>query len=205
MRDFCYTFAVDAPYPQRGHRYTLEEYLRLEELSSEKHEFHGGFVFATPPVYPDRPDAHDRIVRNTRTAMMARLDQRFRLVGGESMPALSAPDLAIVTVEREQPVLIFEVLSAATELVDRVEKFDRLRSVPSFREYALISQTHHHLTQFNRLPSGQWALRDFAKTDDIVHLESVGVDLPLREVFAGVTFLTLEEVLKLPEQPEWND
>lgn len=57
------------------------------------------------------------------------------------------------------PSVIIEVLSPATEDVDRTDKWRDYQRIPSLQEYVLVSQ-HPRIEIFRRLPSGAWEYRD---------------------------------------------
>ncbi len=47
------------------------------------------------------------------------------------------------------PILIVEVLSPSTEAYDRGDKFRKYRSIASFCEYLLVSQTEPYIEQYH--------------------------------------------------------
>ena len=51
------------------------------------------------------------------------------------------------------PLLIVEVLSPSTEGYDRGEKFRKYRSIPSLREYILISQSEAYIEHYSKSDS----------------------------------------------------
>ncbi len=78
------------------------------------------------------------------------------------------------------------MLSPSTELYDRTTKFRRLMARQSFQEYVLIAQDEPRIEAVFRHPDGVWRMRYVVGTDQLIRLESLGVDVPLAEVFAGV-------------------
>ncbi len=87
------------------------------------------------------------------------------------------------------PRVVFEVLSPSTERYDRTRKADRYREVESLQEYVLVSQVEPRVETYYRSEAGVWSfgptVTDLAAA---VRLRSVGVDLPLAEVYARVVF-----------------
>ena len=76
------------------------------------------------------------------------------------------PDVTIVCGQREieddtllNPHVIFEVLSDSTEAYDRGDKFEHYRTLPSFKEYVLVSQHKVHVDHFVKQPDGSWLMR----------------------------------------------
>ena len=86
------------------------------------------------------------------------------------------------------PKVIFEALSPSTEAYDRGGKFRRYRSLPTLEEYVLIS-TMEPLVEVYARPD--WALRSYEGLDATARLESVDLDLPLRELYADLTWPVL--------------
>jgi Uma2 family endonuclease len=81
------------------------------------------------------------------------------------------------------PVLLVEVLSDATRDYDRGEKFELYKAIPTLREYLLVDPSRVLVEQHERSADGTWRVRMHENLDDVVRLESVPVELPLREVY----------------------
>ena len=60
------------------------------------------------------------------------------------------------------PAAVFEVLSDSTERFDRGEKFAGYRSIPSLREFVLISQHERRVEHYARRDDGAWVLQEIA-------------------------------------------
>ncbi len=84
------------------------------------------------------------------------------------------------------PTLLIEVLSESTESHDRGLKFERYAEIESFREYVLINQAEAVVTTFLRRDNGDWRIDHHRGLDTVARLDSIGVELPLAEVYAGV-------------------
>ena len=82
--------------------------------------------------------------------------------------------------------VIVEVLSPSTEADDRGDKFARYRRIPSLCEYVLVNQDCLLVERFTRR-GDEWVLSEFDSLDQILRLESLGCDVPLREVYAKTT------------------
>ncbi|HSO76344.1 MAG TPA: Uma2 family endonuclease, partial [Blastocatellia bacterium] len=119
------------------HRYTLEEYLALEQKSDARHEFWDGEIFAMS----GGTLGHEIIMNNVHNLFRGELRKRGCTIFGSNMQIKvpSAPpdryaDGSIVCGKTEverfngndlllNPVLIYEVLSPSTEAYDRGDKF----------------------------------------------------------------------------------
>jgi Uma2 family endonuclease len=92
------------------------------------------------------------------------------------------------------PSLVVEVLSPATERYDRGKKFGHYERIDSLREYVLVSQDAVLVERFTRQEGG-WLRTVYLRRDDVLPLESVGVEVPLSEVYARVDVPEGEEGL----------
>jgi hypothetical protein len=75
---------------------------------------------------------------------------------------------------------VFEVLSDSTEAYDRGEKFRLYRTLPSLREYVLISQKQPLVEVFSRDESGIWEFRAYEGLDSFLarhHAHVARIDL----------------------------
>jgi Uma2 family endonuclease len=85
------------------------------------------------------------------------------------------------------PLLIVEVLSDSTKNYDRGEKFERYRSIKSFREYLLIAQDKVHVEQYIRQDDGSWVLRETNNLSDIIELDSIACRIPVAEIYLKIS------------------
>jgi Uma2 family endonuclease len=89
------------------------------------------------------------------------------------------------TYTRDRPALIVEILSPTTERIDRTEKFEAHKGVPTLVEYGLLSQDAIELELFRRRT--QWA-REFFEADNVVTFESVSLSISVSSLYRGVAF-----------------
>ena len=91
----------------------------------------------------------------------------------------------------DNPRVIFEVLSPGTKDFDREAKFDAYRLFPSFEEYVLIHSEVVRVEVFARQADGRWALSVYLP-GTVAHVESVGIELSLEELYEEVVFPIVE-------------
>ena len=91
------------------------------------------------------------------------------------------------------PTLVAEVLSPATSAYDRGAKFAAYRKLPSLREYVLIDPERLSVDVFRRDGdggadggSGPWVLYPYEDAGAVVDLASVGLRLPLAQLYEDV-------------------
>lgn len=88
--------------------------------------------------------------------------------------------------EISDPLLIIEVLAAATEDSDRKIKLFAYRHIPSLREILLLDSGVVHAELHRRLDDGRWTVDLFENSGDVLTLASIGVVLPLAEAYRRV-------------------
>lgn len=108
------------------------------------------------------------------------------------------PDVSVVCGDLEfddeqndtvlNPMLLVEVLSKSTEAYDRGKKFDHYRTIASLREYVLVSQDEPMVQRFIRNGDGTWNLSVASNLDGSLVATSIGIDLPLAEIYERVEF-----------------
>lgn len=179
---------------------TPEEYLAAERKATEKHEYDAGWVTAMAGVSRQ----HNLISVNLLSAFHFRLkDRPCEVYGGDMRLEVEAsglytyPDVTIACEgprfgDQEfdtllNPQVIVEILSPSTESHDRGRKFAHYRRLESLREYVLVSQDRVLVERFTR-QGDEWVLTEFGRDDDVLRLASVGVEVPLREIYAKVRF-----------------
>jgi Uma2 family endonuclease len=182
---------------------TLEEYFAADAASAERLYYIDGHV----NVMQGGSRAHEEIILNlaefvrpklrggpcemagagTRLRFGKRVDYGYAdgsIFCGEAIyEDSSEAELTLLN-----PRIIFEVLSDSTERFDRVDKFLKYKGIESFEEYVLISQ-HEPLVQTHlRDPRGGWNGVDYVGMDETVTLRSIGVAVPVTDIYRGVRF-----------------
>jgi Uma2 family endonuclease len=133
--------------------YTPEEYLEMEIVAEERHEYRNGEII---PIAGGLPN-HNRIAGNIYAQINFTLrgqpyqafvtDQRLWILQDR---LYTYPDVMVTALPLElqegrkdtviNPILIVEVLSKSTADYDRADKFAAYRTIPSFQEYLLVDQ-----------------------------------------------------------------
>ncbi len=173
------------------------EYLAREANSDVKHEYVNGEVYAMAGGTIE----HGALIFQVGGLIRAALangpcigfssDVRVRI---SAFNRSYYPDLSVVCgkVERASddsqaivnPTVIVEVLSESTELYDRGEKSWHYRTLPSLREYVLVSQDKKRVEVFERGANGTWVLRE-AGPNEGIRVASISLDLSVNEIYQG--------------------
>lgn len=183
-------------------RVSYEEYCRLEALAETKHDYDNGRVVAMA----GGSLSHGRIISNINGECRARLKSgpceilsEFRISFprrtyshySDGMIVCGQPEIDPRDSSGQSltnPKVIVEVLSPTTADFDRGTKFDRYRELPSFREYVVVFQDRAEVQTSFKQDDGTWLLRTFTGLAGDVPLTSIGIALPLAEIYARVTF-----------------
>jgi len=182
-------------------RYSVAEYLELEEKAEFKSEFVDGEILAMAGASAN----HNKISLNfCRLFPLSIGEQEYEVFMSDmrlwmfDYKRYTYPDVMVVegqpifTDEKQtgitNPCLIVEILSNSTGGYDRANKFKLYRSIPSFREYILISQNGYAVEQYAKQANGKWILADCMGEDALLKLESVNFEISLRDLYKRVTF-----------------
>jgi Uma2 family endonuclease len=191
--------------------YTVEEYLALERVSEERHEYLDGQIYAMAGESPEHGDICANLVIVIGAQLRGspcRVWTKDTKVRSGPVPKqrriskglFSYPDLVIVCGEPQfhdhyrdvllNPTVSIEVLSPHTEAFDRGEKFRRYRMFnPSLSDYVVVAQDQPLIEHFLRQEHGQWLLT--ASVSDMtsrVDLASIQCTLQLTEVYDRLAF-----------------
>jgi Uma2 family endonuclease len=178
---------------------TPDEYRAMEETAEERHEYCDGEIITMPGGSP----IHSRITVDITTFLnLALRDTNFQTYNNDLriwIPHFNHgtyADVLVINGEPEfnsnrtdeilNPLLIIEVLSPSTEGYDPGEKFRKYRSVPSFCEYLLVSQTEPYVEQYHKLElqnNERWEWQVYDRIAQLVVLHSLNVELPMTEIY----------------------
>ena len=179
---------------------SVDDYLQGELVSDIKYEYINGEVYAMVGV----KRAHDTVSTNLIAFLHAHLrgtpcrvhsgEMKIRVQTAED-DCFFYPDLHVTcsasdTAEHfnSQPKLIIEVLSESTERYDRAEKFHHYRKLTSLEEYVLVAQDTQRVECYRRADA--WDLHLYQQ-DRHAYFESIGLELPLADIYEGVVFSEL--------------
>lgn len=182
-------------------RFTVEDYLRMESESMEKHEYYNGEIFSMSGAKLD----HNIITSNLMGHLHPNLENSSCQVFGSDLAVhveanglFTYPDISIVCgepVTRENdalhlmnPSVIIEVLSPSTKEYDRGDKFKLYQGLPTLREYVLIDSKSVLVEHFIKNAKGEWELQKYSGPGDILLIEAAGVSVSLKKIYARTQF-----------------
>jgi Uma2 family endonuclease len=179
---------------------SVADYLASELLSPVKHEYLGGVVYAMAGAR----NAHNLIASNVLVATCTRLRVqgcrpynshtkiRVRL---HAHARFYYPDVSVICRPnpqsdsfQDEPAALVEVLSRKTRRTDEGEKKDAYLTISSLGAYLLVEQEMPAVVVFRRTD------HDFVREvhqglEAVLPLPEIGIELPLAEIYDGVTFV----------------
>lgn len=182
-------------------KFSIEEYLEMENAATEKHEYYKGEIFAMSGAKMP----HNEISSNLMTSLGPKLkgkkckpygsDVRIHI---ESNTLFTYPDISIIcgeliTLNNDNynvlnPTVIIEILSSSTKNYDRGEKFKLYRDIPTLKEYMLVDSESIHIEMFRLNENKHWELEEFNSLNNNVPLNAIGETISLSEIYNGVKF-----------------
>ncbi|HEY4034393.1 MAG TPA: Uma2 family endonuclease [Ktedonobacteraceae bacterium] len=195
---------------QRDDWLSVEEFLALDRESlDQKYEYRNGRMIAMA----GGSKHHGMLISNLHLILGNHLKGSPCFVFTEMTLKLEdrcpLPDVMVTCDEKdlaedenptyiEHPKLVIEVLSPSTEKDDRGEKFLKYTYCPSIQEYVLINY-EYMLVQVERRQGMQW-LTTWFKQGENVDLQSIGLTVPVEEIYDRVALPPFEIVQKYKRQ-----
>lgn len=174
-------------------------YLDEERKALNKSEYYKGEIFAMAGASKE----HNKIVASIISAIGQQLNGKncsffpsdLRVHNNENT-LYTYPDVTIVC-EKEKylddefdtllnPTVIFEVLPTATEDYDRGTKFKLYRTIPSLKNYILVSSTEYAAEIFTRKENDEWVLNTTKVKDVHIHISAIDYNLRLSDIYSQV-------------------
>ncbi len=188
---------------------TLDDYIEFEKTSETKHEYRNGKLFEMAGGKLPHNLIGGKIF-NLLTNAFDASGKKCTVVNSDQkiyIPSVNRGLFGDVTIycgkpefyDDQQflltnPLLVVEVLSKSTQSYDQRSKFDLYRSIPSFREYLLVSQkeplveARYLQDPANDLWKSTWA----TGLESSILLKSIGVELALRDIYSVIEEFTEE-------------
>ena len=176
--------------------WTVEEYFELEERSTLRHEYINGAIYEMTGVSL----AHNKISLKLSSLLMQHVgngpcqvfstDVKLNLKLGTDQ-IFYYPDVMVACDDRgwgshfiHNPKLVIEVLSPSTQSTDLREKALSYKRLSSVEEYVVAAQNECRVTVYRR--SERWEPQAYAGHEAVLELRSVGLAMPLFDVYRAV-------------------
>ncbi len=176
--------------------YSKEEYLEMEAAAAYKSEYYQGEIFAMSGGTRKHSIICINLYRTISEATYHNdcvlFESNMKLEIAEA-DAYVYPDVMVVCGDAEaaentpdpisNPILVIEVLSPGTESFDRGLKFEYYKTVPTLKEYVLVSQSKPKIEVFFRGNENLWTYTIVEGLDKTVFLQSLDYEIALKEIY----------------------
>ena len=177
------------------HRYTYADYVALEQISTTKHEFLGGEIYAMAGGSEEHSALAAAVLRVLGDATQegpCRVHTSDLRIYVESVGLATFPDGSVVCGPLEQhapsptatalnPTVLLEVTSDSSEEYDTQEKASFYRTIPVLRDYVIVSHRERRITVHSR-EGETWKTR-VAIASGRVRVESLDADLVVDDIY----------------------
>ena len=187
--------------PEPGMKsWTVDAFFAWQERQSDRYELVGGRPLK---MMAGARNVHDDIVVNCLVSLANQLRggpcRPFTGDGSvETLPGqIRRPDLGVDCGQRDPnglkaaaPRMVVEVLSPGTRDFDTFEKLGDYKAVASLDHIVFVEPDAPQVAHWIRDPALSWVRHMIEDIDGSLALPDLGVTLPLREIYEGVTFPT---------------
>lgn len=182
--------------PPRHHRYTYADYVGLERYGQTKHEFLDGEIYAMAGGSAEHAALAAELLRVLSQATAAepcRVYTSDLRVYVESTGLATFPDGSVICGPLVQhppspeatavnPTVLVEVTSDSSEDYDQGLKLEHYRTIPTLRDYVVVSHRERRITVHSRTEAGDWVTRT-AVTGGRVGVRSLSAELAVDEIY----------------------
>jgi Uma2 family endonuclease len=183
--------------PRAKPRYTYAQYIAIElDNPATKHEFLDGEIFMMAGGTGDHAALAAKVIAALDAALGDRPCRVFTpdlRIYVESAGLAAYPDGSVICGELQQhvpspkstalnPMILLEVTSDSSEDYDTTTKLEIYRTIPTLREYIIVSHRERRITVHARDDLGRWSSRVAISTGK-VRVESLGVDLVVDTIY----------------------
>ena len=179
---------------------SVDDYLKLETAAETRHEYANGLVWAMAGAEMAHNDINYNLnqiigpqlrVRGYKANMSdlrVQTKNRSGYLYPDTVVICGTPMLSDDVKPRSltNPLLIVEVTSASTAERDHYEKFTLYRQIDSLRQHLMLSSEAVHAELYTLDELGRWIFTETRELTAVLDLGSIGCQVPLAEVYAGV-------------------
>lgn len=189
-------------------KYSFADYMAMEELSEERHDYYYGELFAMAGSTKN----HNNIILNIGILLKANKKSGCDVfIDGmkleiEKNQFYVYPDLIYTCNDNlkgddlyvKNPSLIFEVLSDSTTSYDKDVKLKYYKRIKSLNYYVLVAQKEIRVEVYSRIDDTEiWQYQTFETTNEIIEFDRLGFSLPVATIYDSMEFEPAKDSVKL--------
>ena len=164
---------------------TYAEYVAFENASAEKHEFIDGEIHARAGGTEEHSALSAMMVWFLGNAVVGRpcrvhtSDLRIYV---ESAGMATYPDASVICAAAPTPVILVEVTSDSSEEYDTGAKLEYYQTIPTLREYVIVSHRERRITVHARGTDARWTTQHAVGGGEVM-IPSLDAQLSVDEVY----------------------
>jgi Uma2 family endonuclease len=186
-------------------KYTVTEFLEMEEKSEIRHEYYDGEILAMAGTTMN----HNDIVDNVRTFLKEIFRPKGCRIFAENIKVEAIesfyypyPDVIVTCAPEDingtyivkHPSILVEVLSKSSANYDRGFKLRRYQEIASLQYYMLVAQYECYVEVYTRTDQpGVWTYQAFDKPEAVISFDLLDFTMPVSAVYDGIVFLQEEK------------
>jgi len=178
------------------HRYTYDDYVALEQDSPTKHEFLDGEIYAMGGGTEDHSALAAQVLYVLTGAvrgMACRVHTSDLRIYVETSGLATFPDGTVICGPLQQhqpspkatalnPTVLLEITSPSSEEYDNTVKLDAYRTIPTLRDYIIVSHRERRITVHSRSTGDNWTTQ-VAVAGGKAALSGIAAELSVDDIY----------------------
>ncbi len=182
--------------------YSKSEYLEIERLELEKHEYFEGKIYLRGLVSFNRiviiSNFFGDFAKTLRSKNCHIYSSDFRVHIPQNTlffyPDLSIFNETAICLDSEKdsvlnPIIIIEIFSKIKKNFSHSEKFNLVKQIETLKEYILIDSESIKAIKYLKNDDNSWLMTEMNSLDEYLKLNSVQVELQLVDIYDNVKFV----------------
>jgi Uma2 family endonuclease len=180
---------------EAGKKYSLEEYIKVDEEGTVRHEYYNGKLFEMPGASIPHNDACLQlhfILRSLLKPKGYRVNVENVKVKIENEDTYVYPDVLVSGEQFDttnnyilhQPILIAEVLSDSTRKYDSTDKFILYQKISSLRYYLLVEPEKHVVFFYEKDDEVEWSAKTYTELTELISLPKLQAEFTLSDIYS---------------------
>lgn len=178
-------------------KYSLEEYIRIDETGEIKHEYYYGKLIPMPG---------ESLLHNRLVFRMARLledllkDDGYEVylesvkVKIETEDIYVYPDIVVIKEQPKenlpakdyviyQPLLITEVLSDSTRKYDLTDKLIQYQKISTLQYYLVVEPEKQVIIFYEKEQDGDWNAKTYTELNEVINFPLLNASISLKDIY----------------------
>jgi Uma2 family endonuclease len=181
-------------------KYSLDEYIRIDETGTERHEYYYGNLIAMP----GETLLHNEICIQLLTLLKSLLRKSgYKIyienvkVNIEGEDVYVYPDIVVIKEQPKanlphkdyilySPLLIIEVLSDSTRKYDLTDKFIQYQKISSLQYYLAVEPQKQLVIFYEKDEVNNWLAKTYTALDETVRLPKLDASFALSDIYESI-------------------